>query len=485
VDDQLGEWLVENDYPTVQPPEDLLKAAIRRAVIARKFVPVFMGAAFKNVGVQPLLDGVVSYLPNPTEVSNTALEASASKEAKSVELLPDSTKPLVGLAFKLEEGRYGQLTYMRIYQGGIKRGDTVTNINLNKSVKIQRLVKMHANEMEEINEAGPGEICAMFGVECYSGNTFTNGAKLTMQSMYVPEPVISLSLTPVKKDSTGNFFKALNRFQKEDPTFRVRQDNDTQQIIISGMGELHLGIYVERMKREYGVEANTGKPLVNYKETIGGTYDFDYTHKKQSGGAGQFARIIGLIEPMPHNCDPPLEFLDETVGGSIPPQFMDAIRKGFLEGCDKGPMVGQPVVSLRMIVKDGGHHPVDSSDLAFKIASAAALRTSIKLARPIILEPIMSVEVQTPIEYQGSITTLIIKRKGILHETKSGAEFVTITSHVPLSNMFGFSTDLRSATQGKAEYTMEYLNHQPVPQSQVPNLVEEAARRKAEEAKGR
>jgi elongation factor G len=328
----------------------------------------------------------------------------------------------------------------------------------------------------------------MFGVECYSGNTFTIGnTKLALTSMHVPAPVISLSLTPTKKnDSSGNFGKALNRFQKEDPTFRVKMDPQSGQTIISGMGELHLAIYVERMKREYNVDANTGQPLVAYKETISQTTPFDYTHKKQSGGAGQYARITGIIEELPEGADPPLEFEDQTVGAPIPVNFMEAIRKGFVEGCEKGPMVGAQVVSLRLCITGGDHHPVDSSDLAFKICIMGAMRETIKRAKPIILEPIMIVEVQTPIEYQGGVVGQLCKRKAIIDETKQNSnEFVTIRAFVPLANMFGYSTDLRSATQGKAEFAMEYKCHEPVPQSSVPTLVEEAARRRAEELKNR
>jgi elongation factor G len=333
---------------------------------------------------------------------------------------------------------------------------------------------MHANEMEEISEAGAGEICALFGVECYSGNTFTTGnLKYVMSSMHVPDQVISLSITPIKKDLAPAFNKALTRFQKEDPTFRVRVDNESGQTIISGMGELHLQIYAERLKREYGVETITGKPLVAFRETIGSMANFDYTHKKQSGGAGQFARVAGIIEPLPKDYVPQLEFVDETVGGSIPPHFMEAVRKGFLEGCEKGPMLGQAVQGIRMIVRDGAFHAVDSSDLAFKICASAALRDAMKKSSPVILEPIMSIEVQTPTEFQGNIIAQLNKRRGVINDTHSTGEFTTIKADVPLNLMFGYSTEVRSATQGKAEFTMEYLTHEPVPRDSVNQLVAE------------
>eukprot|EP01111_Echinosteliopsis_oligospora_P009428 TRINITY_DN2758_c0_g1_i1.p1 TRINITY_DN2758_c0_g1~~TRINITY_DN2758_c0_g1_i1.p1 ORF type:complete len:751 (-),score=240.86 TRINITY_DN2758_c0_g1_i1:61-2313(-) len=474
VDDGLAEWMIENDYPSQDPPTEIIKAAIRRQTIARKFIPVFLGSAFKNIGVQLLLNGVVDYLPNPTEVENMAVDISDPTEEKAISLIPDPKKPLVGLAFKLEEGRFGQLTYMRIYQGSIKRGDVIKNMNIDRTVKVPRLVKMHANEMEEIQEAGPGEICAMFGVDCASGNTFTTGnTKTVMTSMHVPDPVISLSITQTKKDLSSAFGKALNKFQKEDPTFRVKMDPESGQTIISGMGELHLFIYVERMKREYGVDTVTGKPLVAFRETIGGSTSFDYTHKKQSGGAGQFARVAGIIEPLPKDHPTPNEFADDTIGGSIPPHFMEAVRKGFVEGCEKGPLLGHPITGLRMSVRDGSHHSVDSSDLAFRICTAAALKEAVKKAKPIILEPIMDVEVQVPVEYQGTIIAQLNKRKGVINDTTGTGEFVTVNAHVPLNQMFGYSTDLRSATQGKAEFSMEYLTHQPVPRESMDQLVQE------------
>jgi len=291
--------------------------------------------------------------------------------------------------------------------------------------------------------------------------------------MHVPDPVISLSVTPIKKDLSPNFNKALNRFQKEDPTFRAKVDQDSGQMIISGMGELHLQIYAERLKREYGVETITGKPLVAFRETIGSLANFDYTHKKQSGGAGQYARVAGMIEPLPKDHIPQLEFVDETVGGSIPPHFMEAVRKGFLEGCEKGPMLGQAVQGIRMTVKDGAFHAVDSSDLAFKICAAHGLREAMRKSSPVILEPIMSIEVQAPTEFQGNIIAQLNKRRGLINDTNSTGEFTTIKAQVPLNLMFGYSTEVRSATQGKAEFTMEYLSHEPVPREQVNTLVAE------------
>jgi len=374
---------------------------------------------------------------------------------------------------------------MRVYQGSMKRGDIIKNVNLDRSIKVPRLVKMHAEEMEEIQDIGPGEICSMFGVDCFSGNTFTSpNVKLSMSSMFVPEPVMSLSITTKTKDHTNNFSKALARFQKEDPTFRVTMDQESGQTIISGMGELHLDIYVERMKREYGIEAVTGKPNVAYRETIGSSSTFVYTHKKQSGGAGQYAKVCGLVESVPiEGPNGGCVFSNETVGGSIPPNFMEACRKGFEDACEKGPTIGQPVVGVRMVVNDGAAHSVDSSDLAFRTASMLAFKEAFKKARPSLLEPIMKVEIEVPIEFQGAIIGALNRRKGIVVNTDGRDDYVTITAEVPLNNMFGYSTDLRSATQGKGEFTMEYKEHLPVSKDVFDQLVEEYNRKRQEDKK--
>eukprot|EP01112_Ceratiomyxa_fruticulosa_P016645 TRINITY_DN5068_c0_g1_i4.p1 TRINITY_DN5068_c0_g1~~TRINITY_DN5068_c0_g1_i4.p1 ORF type:complete len:753 (+),score=184.54 TRINITY_DN5068_c0_g1_i4:125-2383(+) len=483
VDEKLGDWIIEHDFPKEMPPADLVKAAVRRQTIARTFVPVFMGAAYKNIGVQLLLDGVIDYLPNPSQVENIALDL--DNQEKEVKLEADNSKPFLGLAFKLEEGKFGQLTYMRVYQGSIKRGDMIRNVNLDKTIKVPRLVKMHANEMEEVQEAGVGEIVCMFGVDCYSGNTFTNGPKLSMNSMFVPDPVMSLSITTKSKDHGANFTKALARFQKEDPTFRVKMDSESGQIIISGMGELHLDIYVERMRREYKVDCVTGKPNVAYRETITTTAKYDYTHKKQSGGAGQYAKMIGALEPLPFdNAEGNLQFSNETIGGSIPPQFIEACRKGFVDSYEKGPLTGHPVVGVRMIVSDGAFHAVDSSELAFRTCTQYAFREAFKKAKPTILEPIMKVEIQVPSEYQGAIVGGINKRKGFVYNTETaGGDDVIIQAEVSLNNMFGYSTDLRSQTQGKGEFSMEYKTHQPVTKDLFDQLCEEYLKKRADERK--
>ncbi|CAK9328734.1 unnamed protein product [Citrullus colocynthis] len=457
VDDKLAEAFL-SDEP-ISPAD--LEAAVRRATVARKFIPVFMGSAFKNKGVQPLLNGVLSYLPCPIEVSNYALDQTKNEEKITLSGTPDGR--LVALAFKLEEGRFGQLTYLRIYEGVIKKGEFIVNVNTGKKIKVPRLVRMHSDEMEDIQEAHAGQIVAVFGVDCASGDTFTDGSvKYTMTSMNVPEPVMSLAVQPVSKDSGGQFSKALNRFQKEDPTFRVGLDPESGQTIISGMGELHLDIYVERIRREYKVDATVGKPRVNFRETVTQRAEFDYLHKKQTGGQGQYGRVCGYIEPLPQGSSTKFEFENIIVGQAIPANFIPAIEKGFREAANSGSLIGHPVENLRVILTDGASHAVDSSELAFKLAAIYAFRQCYAAARPVILEPVMLVEVKVPTEFQGTVGGDINKRKGVIVGNDQDGDDSIITAHVPLNNMFGYSTSLRSMTQGKGEFTMEYKEHLPV-----------------------
>ncbi|XP_019188925.1 PREDICTED: elongation factor G-2, mitochondrial isoform X2 [Ipomoea nil] len=457
VDEKLAESFL-SDEPI---SNDDLEEAIRRATVAREFVPVFMGSAFKNKGVQPLLDGVLNYLPCPIEVNNYALDQNNSEE--KVMLTGSPTGPLVALAFKLEEGRFGQLTYLRIYEGVIRKGDFMINVNTGKKIKVPRLVRLHSNEMEDIQEAHAGQIVAVFGVDCATGDTFTDGSvRYTMTSMNVPEPVMSLAVSPVSKDSGGQFSKALNRFQREDPTFRVGLDPESGQTIISGMGELHLDIYVERIRREYKVEATVGKPRVNFRETITQRADFDYLHKKQSGGQGQYGRVTGYVESLEPGSSTKFEFDNIIVGQAIPSNFIPAIEKGFKEAANSGSLIGHPVENIRVVLTDGASHAVDSSELAFKLAAIYAFRQCYSAARPIILEPVMLVEIKVPTEFQGTVTGDINKRKGVIVGNDQEGDDSVITAHVPLNNMFGYSTSLRSMTQGKGEFTMEYKEHSAV-----------------------
>ncbi|NPD24671.1 elongation factor G [Corallococcus sp. AB004] len=481
VDDVLGEAFLMDPGAI---DEEQLRAAVRRATIALKMTPVMCGSAYKNKGVQLLLNAVCSYLPNPKEATNEALDQK-NNEAKVI-LESDASKPFVGLAFKLEDGRYGQLTYMRIYQGKVSKGDFIFNQVNQKKVKVPRIVRMHASEMHDVSEATAGDIVALFGIECASGDTFTDGTvNYTMTSMFVPDAVISLAVTPKNRDKLTNFSKALNRFHKEDPTFRVHRDEESAQTIISGMGELHLEIYIERMKREYDCEVVAGKPQVAYRETISQKGEFAYTHKKQTGGSGQFARVCGYVEPLPSDAVQQYEFVDDIVGGSIPREFIPACDKGFAEAVKKGSLIGFPVVGLRVVINDGAFHAVDSSEMAFKTAAIMGFREGYAAAKPIILEPIMKVEVTAPEDFQGSVVGQLNQRRGTIMETGTAEGYVTAVAEVPLNTMFGYSTDLRSATQGKGEFTMEFARYSPVPRNEAEALMAQYKEKQAAEQAAR
>jgi elongation factor G len=370
---------------------------------------------------------------------------------------------------------------MRIYQGTIKKGDSIINIANGKKVKVPRLVRMHSNDMHEIDESSAGDIVAMFGVDCASGDTFTDGnVRYTMTSMFVPDPVIELAVSPKDKAGQVNFSKALNRFTKEDPTFRVMRDEESGETIIKGMGELHLDIYIERIKREYNTEVIVGRPKVAFRETITQRSEFNYTHKKQTGGSGQFGRVGGFIEPLPSDAIENYEFVDDIVGGVIPREYIPACDKGFRESITEGSLIGQPVVRVRVTINDGATHAVDSSEMAFKTASIMAFREAYMSAKPTILEPIMKLEVSVPDEFQGTVIGQINQRRGVIMGTDSDAGYVTVDSEVPLSEMFGYSTDLRSVTQGKGEFSMEFKKYQPVPRNIQDEMVKEHQKKRAE-----
>jgi elongation factor G len=458
-DDAIADKFLAEQEPSVEE----IHAAIRRVTIALKMTPVFIGSAYKNKGVQLMLDGVTMYLPNPKEVTNIALDQ--DKKEEKVILESDPKKPFVGLAFKLEDGRYGQLTYMRIYQGSLAKGDfIVNNSNNRKRVKVPRLVRMHSNEMNDIETTSAGDIVALFGVECSSGDTFTDESiNYTMTSMHVPDAVISLAVSPKDKQNATQFSKALNRFTKEDPTFRVHRDEESAQTIISGMGELHLEIYIERMKREYACEVISGKPQVAYREAIGLHSEFSYTHRKQTGGSGQYGKVAGYIEPLPAEHPTGYEFEDDITGGAIPREFIGACDKGFREAMKKGPLIGFPIVGVKCVINDGASHPVDSSEIAFRTAALMGFREAYAQAKPTILEPIMRVEVQFPEEFQGAVMGQLNQRRGTIISSEKQEGFVQAMAEVPLNDMFGYSTDLRSATQGKGEFTMEFQKYAEVP----------------------
>ncbi len=477
-DDTLAEKFLSEKDPT----EEEIKKAVRKATVSLNITPVFMGSAFKNKGVQAVLSAVVDYLPNPSEVENKAFNQ--LEKEKEVVLLPDPKKPFVGLAFKLDNTPFGQLTYMRIYQGQVQKGEFIYNVRTGKKVKVPRIVYMHADETEEINSAQGGDIVAFFGIDCATGDTFcSESVQYTMTSMFVPNAVISMAVEPQERSATGNFSKALQKFTKEDPTFRVHRDEESGQTIISGMGELHLNIYIERMKREFKCEVNVGQPQVAYRETITKSQEYEYTHKKQTGGAGQFAKILGTFNPLSVEEEKNYEFISKVTGGRIPKEYIPAVDRGFQEQMKKGPLIGFPIVGVQAILSDGAYHDVDSSELAFKICAMSAFREYFSKARPAVLEPIMKLEVSAPDEFQGNVIGQINQRRGIIKNTQSMSQFVTIEAEVPLAEMFNYSTELRSATQGKGEFTMEFARYSQAPRNVQEELIKESAEKEKKREK--
>ena len=471
--DQLTEAVLEEQKVT----QDMIISAVRMGTLTRQLTPVFMGSAYKNKGVQPLLDAVTKLLPCPYDVKNEALDM--DNDETPITLSGELDKPLVALAFKLEEGQYGQLTYIRVYQGSLSKGNTIVNARNGKKIKVGRVVRMHADQMEDIETIPAGYIGALFGIDCASGDTFVGpGLNLTMTSMFVPEPVISLAIAPKDNASQINMSKALNRFSKEDPTFRTYVDDETKETIIEGMGELHLEVYVERMHREYTAEVTTGQPRVAYRETITRKGEFDYTHKKQTGGAGQYGRVAGYMEPV---TETELVFENKIVGGKIPTQFIASCEKGFRQCMKKGPKMEFPVTGIKVVINDGASHSVDSSDMAFMAAARGAFREGYFKAGPVIHEPIMKVVVETPSEFQGAVMGLLNQRRGIIVGSQDEGPLCVVEARVPLAEMFGFSTVLRSSTQGKAQFTMELGSYKQVPES----IAQELAKKAETEKKGK
>jgi len=468
--DELTEAILEESVT-----EELIHDAVRKGTLALELTPVFVGSAYKNKGVQKLLDAVNLYLPSPLDVENTGVDL--ENDEAEVQLESDINKPLVALAFKLEDGRYGQLTYLRVYQGKLGKGSTIINSRTKKKHKVGRLVRMHADKMEDIEDSAAGDIVALFGIDCASGDTFTDeSVRISMTSMHIPKPVISLSIKPRDQKAQDNMGKALGRFVREDPTFQAGVDPESGETVISGMGELHLDVYVERMKREYNCEVETGQPQVAYRETVSQRAEFNYTHKKQTGGAGQYGRVAGWMEPITEG-DKEFEFLNEIRGGAIPTEFIPSVEKGFMSCLEKGRLIGFPVIGLRICINDGQSHSVDSSDNAFQAAARGAFREVYPRARPIILEPVMKLAVEGPAEFQGALLKTIMQRRGTVIGTTEEDGFCRVEAEVPLAAMFGYATDLRSSTQGKAEFTMEFARYLPAPAEVQAELKEKYASR--------
>jgi len=468
--DELTEAILED---TVTP--ELIQAAVRRGTLARELTPVFIGSAYKNRGVQLLMDGVTDYLPDPTEVTNEACEIDGADEQTFV-LSNDAEGPLVAHVFKLEEGPYGQLTYLRLYQGTLRKGDEITNCRTRRTLKVGRLGRMHANLMEDITSAAAGDIIALFGVECANGDTFSAGQRVSLTSIHVPEPVVSLAVTPADAKAQDKMAKALHRFTREDPTFCTMVDRETGDTLILGMGELHLEVYLERIKREFGAIVETGQPKVAYRETITRGATFNYTHRKQTGGSGQYAKVVGRVEPVEEGG---FKFENKVSGGNIPTEYISACEKGFRSMLESGLYIGHPVQGLHVVLEDGNAHNVDSSDMAFQAACRGAFRQVYQEAAPIALEPLMLVSIEGPTEFQGEVIKTVMQRRGIIVGTTEDEGFVRVDAEVALVEMFGYATVLRSATQGKAEFTMEFARYAPAPAEVAENLVTEYLARRA------
>ena len=464
--------------------EKLIHDIVRSAVIEQEFCPVYLGSAFKNKGVQPLMNAITRYLPSPPEIRNTGIDPQT--EEKRI-LISDPKLPLVAMGFKITDDEYGQLTYTRIYQGKIEKGNTYFNQRTGKKERFSRIVKMHSDKREEVDAGEAGDIVAIMGIDCASGDTYSDAPNYcTLENIFVADPVIKMSINPLSRDNADKLGKALQRFRKEDPTFHVFTDDETNETIIAGMGELHLEVYVERIKREYGVETEVGAPKVSYRESGQQSYNFDHKRKKQSGGSGQYGHIVGIMRPMTDEDRAAMEekgekgelyFEDKVTGGRIPKEYIPAVKKGFEEMMQKGPVAGYPVVDMAVELHDGTYHDVDSSDMAFKLTARECFREHFNRMKPVLLEPIMKMEVECPEEFQGSVVGQVSSKRGMIVETDTNNGMTVIIAEVPLAETFGYSNDLRSQTQGQGTFQMEFAKYSPVPSSIQAEIVEE---RKAE-----
>ncbi len=471
--DEMMELLLSEE----DVPEDLIHKVTKDAVQNQGMTPVYVGSAFKNKGVQPLLDAVSRYLPSPLEREISARQV--NDETQKMVLKPDPNEPFVGMAFKIVEDPYGQLTFMRIYQGKINKGEMYINQRTGRKERFSRIVRMHADDREEIDSAEAGDIVAIMGIDCASGETYAAERDYcTLESMYVPEPVIKIAVQPASRADGDKMSKALQRFRKEDPTFQVYNDEETSETIICGMGELHLDIYIERIRREYKVDIEVGAPKVSYREAPGEKVEFNYKHKKQTGGSGQFAHIVGELTPIDTEGETLFEFEEHIVGGRIPKQFIPPVEKGIRDSLEKGPLAEYPVVGVRIDLRDGSYHDVDSSERSFYIAAQGCFRETMQKSKPALLEPIMKVELECPEEYQGDVVGDVIRRRGLIGSTDIREGVSYIIAEVPLAETFGYATDLRSQTKGQGTFTMELLTYRKCPSHVQEEII--ASRRKKE-----
>ncbi len=475
-DDKMMEDLLEEKVIS----ETAIHDAVCKGVQTLEFCPVFLGSAFKNRGVQPLLDAITRYLPSPLDAVPSQATDLDSGEKLTLECDPD--KPTIAMAFKLTEEQFGQLTYTRIYQGSLNKGDQIVNSRTGRKLRVGRMVRMHSNDRENTDHAEAGDIIAMVGVECASGDTFCGeGIKVTCESIFAPDPVISLAVRGEDNDQQMKMSKALGRFMREDPTFHVRTDEESGETVISGMGELHLDIYIERMRREYAVDVIVGAPQVNYREAITSTAEFDHLHKKQTGGSGQYAGVTGMIEPLAEDHENVFEFVNQIFGGAIPSEHIPACEKGFKDVMSKGPLAAFPMVGIKVTLNDGKYHDVDSSDLAYQLAARTAMREAVKKSSPVLMEPVMKVEVETPSDFQGSVIGDLSSRRGVVYGTEVNGDDTVINAGVPLGEMFGYATQLRSLTSGKANYSMEFEKYNRCPAFVQEKVIKERAEKMREE----
>ena len=468
-DDDLIETLLEER----DPAEKDVRRIIRDATLAQQVTPVLVGSAFKNKAVQEVLDAVTMYLPCPTDVEVFANDNSRTGEQDAdgriprVKLTNDKKDPMVAMAFKTVVEAFGQLTYMRIYQGSLQKGQIYVNARTGQSVRIGRIVRMHADDREDIGAGDAGDIIAVVGVDCASGDTFLReGLDLSLENIYVAEPVIRLSIEPLQRDDADKLGKALERFRREDPTFQVFSDKETNETLIAGMGQLHLEVYIERIKREYKCQCNIGEPRVSYKERPTKRVEFNHKRRKQTGGSGQYGHVTGVMEPLAEDSVVNYEFVDEVTGGRIPREYIKPCDQGFQDQLLKGPLGEYEVVGVKISLQDGSYHDVDSSEMAFRLTAREAMReTILKRAGMALLEPIMLLEIETPDEFQGVVVGHLSSKRGVVSSSEVTDGNCIIVAEVPLAEMFDYANEIRSMTQGKGAFSMEFKRYRQTPKS--------------------